>query len=185
MKNIINYLVVKIYTLLLKIQMCGGMGTNCYIPYNSRIIGKNYIAIGDKFYAYGNLRLEAFAIENIVEARRLLTIGNNVSVGNYCHIGAINGVEIGDNVLMGSNVLITDHMHGKTINRELQIPPNKRDLYSKGRVIIERNVFIGDGAKIMPGVKIEEGAVIGCNAVVTHDVERYAVMAGVPAVKIN
>ena len=50
---------------------------------------------------------------------------------------------------------------------------------------VGKNVFIGDGAKIMPGITIGEGAVIGSNAVVTHDVEAYSVVAGVPAVRIK
>ncbi|MBC9248515.1 CatB-related O-acetyltransferase [Paracoccus sp. 11-3] len=43
------------------------------------------------------------------------------------------------------------------------------------------DVWIGDGAVIMPGVKIGHGAVIGANAVVTRDVPAYAIVAGVPA----
>ena len=97
----------------------------------------------------------------------------------------MNYIEIGDNVLMGSNVLITDHMHGQSTLQAMQIPPNERTLFSKGIVVVEKNVFIGDGAKIMPGVKIGEGAIVGSNSVVTHDVERYSIVAGVPAVKIR
>lgn len=173
----------KIYSWKLIRQMKGNLGSGCYIPNDSRIIGKEFISIGDRFYSYGNLRLEAFAQEGC--DRVLLKIGNNVAVGNYCHIGVINRVEIGDNVLMGSNVLITDHMHGKSVYKELQIPPNDRKLYSKGAVLIERNVFIGDGVKIMPGVTIGEGAIVGSNAVVTHDVASYSVVAGIPAVEIK
>ena len=161
------------------------LGIGCYIPCESRIIGKEYISIGDRFYAYGNLRLEAFMVEMDIKDRIRLAIGKNVAVGNYCHIGAINYIEIGDNVLIGSNVLITDHMHGRTSFEMMTIPPNERKLFSKGIVIVGKNVFIGDGAKIMPGVRIGEGAIIGSNAVVTHDVEKYTVVAGIPAKKIH
>lgn len=181
----IKDLLIKIYVWLLKRKMGKNLGAHCYIPYDSRIVGKKHMCIGNNFYAYGNLRLEVFETEYTDENRKSLIIGNNVAVGNYCHIGVIKGIEIGDNVLMGSNVLITDHMHGKTIGNELCIPPNERKLYSKGTVTVGKNVFIGDGAKILPGVNIGEGAIIGCNSVVTHDVERCAIMAGVPAVKIN
>lgn len=174
-KNII----IKVYMWNLKRCMKGRLGSGCYIPSDSRIVGEEFISIGDGFYSYGNLRLETFAQKRCNEV--LLQIGNNVVVGNYCHIGAINKIQIGDNVLMGSNVLITDHMHGKTTYEELQIPPNERALYSKGAVIIENNVFIGDGAKIMPGVTIGEGAMIGSNAVVTHNVAKYSIVGGIPA----
>ena len=43
------------------------------------------------------------------------------------------------------------------------------------------DVWIGDGAVVMPGVKIGTGAVVGANAVVTRDVPPYAVVAGLPA----
>lgn len=43
------------------------------------------------------------------------------------------------------------------------------------------DVWIGDAAVIMPGVKIGHGAVVGANAVVTRDVPPYAIVAGVPA----
>lgn len=49
------------------------------------------------------------------------------------------------------------------------------------RVTIGNDVWIGHGAVIMPGISIGDGAVIGANAVVTKNVEAYAVHAGVPA----
>lgn len=48
-------------------------------------------------------------------------------------------------------------------------------------IIIEDDVWIGYGAQIMPGVTVHRGAVVGAGAVVTHDVESYAVVGGVPA----
>lgn len=175
----------RIFLHRLEKDMQGNLGKNCYILPDSRILGRDSISIGDTFYSYGNLRIEAFRLEKYNTRQKLINIGDNVAVGNYCHIGAINHIEIGDGVLMGSNVLITDHMHGNVGYSDLQLPPNSRELYSKGPVVIGNNVFIGDGAKIMPGVTIGEGAVIGSNAVVTHDVEAYSVVAGAPAVKIK
>jgi virginiamycin A acetyltransferase len=52
---------------------------------------------------------------------------------------------------------------------------------SKGDIVIGNDVWIGNNAVIMPGVKIGDGAVIGTNACVTRDVEPYAVVAGNPA----
>lgn len=48
-------------------------------------------------------------------------------------------------------------------------------------VRIGNDVWIGHGAVVMPGVSIADGAVVGANAVVTRDVDPYAVVAGVPA----
>ena len=52
-------------------------------------------------------------------------------------------------------------------------------------VAIGHDVWIGHGVIIMPGVTIGNGAVIGSGAVVTKDVEKYSIVAGVPAKKIR
>ena len=52
---------------------------------------------------------------------------------------------------------------------------------SKGDIIIDDDVWIGYGATIMSGVHIGQGAVIAAGAVVTKDVEPYAIVGGVPA----
>lgn len=77
-----------------------------------------------------------------------IIIGKNVCFNFRCHIGAINEIIISDNVLIGSNVLITDHGHGTTSKEETSIPPYQRSLYSKGSVIIEDNVWIGENVRI-------------------------------------
>ena len=59
--------------------------------------------------------------------------------------------------------------------------PNSRPLYSKGPVIIDDNVWIGEGAMIMPGVHVGNGAIIAANSVVTKDIPAYSVAAGIPA----
>jgi acetyltransferase-like isoleucine patch superfamily enzyme len=49
------------------------------------------------------------------------------------------------------------------------------------KIIIRDDVWIGSGAKILAGVKINQGAVIGANAVVTKDIPQNAIAVGVPA----
>ena len=53
--------------------------------------------------------------------------------------------------------------------------------WSRGPVVIENDVWIGQGARILSGVRIGNGAVVGAYAVVTKDVPDYAVVAGNPA----
>jgi len=73
------------------------------------------------------------------------------------------------------------YSHGDTSLAHLSLPPVCRPLFSKGKVIIEDDVWIGEGAAILPGVVIGRGAIIGTNAVVTKDVDPYTVVGGVPA----
>lgn len=110
-----------------------------------------------------------------------LTIGKRCYMGEYSHITCIERVSIGDNLLTGRFVIITDNCHGNTsIPEELSQHPADRILTSRP-VIIGKNVWIGDRVAILPGVTIGDGAIIAANAVVTHDVPAGAVVAGVPA----
>ena len=77
--------------------------------------------------------------------------------------------------------MILDHSHGNNSIEESMIHPAKKDLYSKGAIKIGRRVLIGENDVVLPGVTICDGAVIGANAVVTHDIPAYSVAAGVPA----
>jgi len=54
-----------------------------------------------------------------------------------------------------------------------------------GEVRIKRGAFIGMNSTVMPGVTIGEGAVVAAGSVVTHDVEPYTIVGGVPAKKIR
>ena len=110
-----------------------------------------------------------------------LQIGNGVSLGEYTHITCATKVEIGDGVLTGRFVLITDNAHGASIPDECDVAPLARKVSSKGAVIIEKNVWIGDKATILPGVTVGAGAIIAANAVVTRNVPSYAVVGGNPA----
>ena len=108
-------------------------------------------------------------------------IGSNTNIGDYNHISASNEVVIGNGVLTGRFVYISDNNHGSTDVVSLHKRPLERDLNVKGPVHIEDNVWIGDKVSILSGVTIGEGSVIACNAVVTKDVPPYSVVGGVPA----
>lgn len=108
-------------------------------------------------------------------------IGNHCDIGPQSHITAIHRIIIGDNVLTGPRVLITDNSHGGSNIELLDIAPKCRPLCSSGPVIIEDNVWIGEGAMIMPNVRIGKGSIIAANSVVTKDIPPYSIAAGVPA----
>lgn len=109
-----------------------------------------------------------------------LAIGSHCNFGAYNHITCTNRITIGDNLLTGKWVTITDNSHGATDYDSLQIDPIRRPIVSKGPVTIGNNVWIGDKATILPGVTIGDGAIIAANTVVTKDVPAYSVVAGNP-----
>lgn len=146
-----------------------------------QIKGAKYINIRDCFTAGAGMRLEAIDYYRGQRFEPQIVIGNNFSASEYCHIGAIDSIKIGNDVLMGSKVYITDHQHGTTSFQDLKISPYERKLSSKGSVNIGDSVWIGDGVVIMPGVTIGSHSVLGANSVVTKDIPPYSVAVGAPA----
>lgn len=102
-----------------------------------------------------------------------ISIGKNVFINSGCCFQDQGGIEIGDNVLIGQQVVIA------TLNHDLI--PQKRANMIASPVKIGNDVWIGAHATILSGVTIGNGAVIAAGAVVTKDVEENTVVGGVPA----
>jgi acetyltransferase-like isoleucine patch superfamily enzyme len=167
----------KIYTLW-KRCIINTIGENPYFIFPMDIIGGKYICIGKNFSSNKRLRIEAISKHNRTLYNPKIIIGDNVSVNYDCHIGCINKIIIGNDVLIASKVYITDHFHGEISKEQIKIPPSFRKLYSKGAVIIEDNVWIGEGVCIMPGVTIGKNSIIGANSVVTKNIPEDSVVVG-------
>lgn len=102
-----------------------------------------------------------------------ISIGKDVFFNTGCSFQDRGGIHIGDGSLIGMNVNIATLNHGldmKTRNTTYASP-----------VTIGKNVWIGSGATILPGVTIGDRAVVAAGAVVTKNVPEGTVVAGVPA----
>lgn len=172
-KSIINKMYS--YWVSLSMKKCG---KNFSIKRPLFLKGMNYISIGYGFNAGDRLRIECWDEYAKIKYKPEISIGNNVSMNNNVHIGCINKITIGDNVLFASNIYITDHHHGLN---DVSIAPAKRQLHSKGPVQISDNVWIGENVAIMPNVTIGKGCIIGANSVVTKNFPKNSIIAGVPA----
>lgn len=144
------------------------------------IKGHKYIKY-NSFYSHAGLRLECWEEYEGVRYNPSIIIGKNVCFNFRCHIGAIDHIVIGDNVLIGSNVLITDHSHGYNSIVDIRTSPSKRNLYSKGPVVIEDNVWIGENVSILPNVVIGHNSIVGANSVVTKNIPPFSLVGGNPA----
>lgn len=144
------------------------------------ILGHKYIKYGS-LYCGPSLKLECFDNYRGQKFFPEIVFGKNVLMNSRCHIGVINKIIIGDNVLVGCNVLITDHSHGLNNYEDVDTAPADRPLYSKGPVIIEDNVWICENAVILAGVTIGHNSIIGANSVVTKSIPPYSIAAGNPA----
>ena len=171
----------KLYTVIIRrsFRECKGL-----VRRRLLMIGGENISIGKSSCIGRNCILTVWKNESEYENPEIV-ICDNVSIGDYSHISAINKVYIGDGVLTGRWVSIVDNNHGNTEMNTLQIMPKKRKVISKGPIIIGNNVWIGDKVTILSGVTIGEGAVIAANSVVSHDVEPFSVIAGVPGIAIK
>jgi virginiamycin A acetyltransferase len=106
-------------------------------------------------------------------------IRSYVQIGRYCSIGRDVALGLGHHNLAG---LSTSPFF------ESASPPSTLPLASenpKRRVIIGHDCWIGDGAKIVSGIKIGDGAIVAAGAVVTRDVLPYEIVGGVPAKHIK
>jgi len=107
-----------------------------------------------------------------VEIQRDVIIGRNTRISSHTFV--CSGVNIGDEVFIAHGVMFTNDLF-------------KSDHYKTWELFtteVGNNVRIGSNATILP-VRIGEGAIIGAGAVVTKDVEPYAVVVGNPAKAIK
>ncbi len=102
-----------------------------------------------------------------------IRVGKNVFINHACTFMDRGGIVIGDGVFIGPKVCLITENHGSE-------PAQRRTLTSKP-IHIERGVWIGAGAIVLPGVTVGENAVVGAGSVVTHDVPANTVAAGNPA----
>lgn len=100
-------------------------------------------------------------------------LGKNVFINADCKFQDQGGIYIGDDTLIGHNVVLA------TLNHEED--PEKRGNLIAAPIKIGNKVWIGSNATILPGVTVGDGAIIAAGAVVTKDVEAKSIVAGVPA----
>lgn len=106
--------------------------------------------------------------------KAIISIGNNCGFSGTV-IGAMEKIEIGNDVLCGANTLITDFdWHGILPHERKTSPGDSRP------IIIGNNVFIGYGTVVLKGVTIGDNSVIGANSVVTKSIPANVIAGGNP-----
>ena len=110
-----------------------------------------------------------------------LEIGDHSNIGPYCFIGCAGPVRIGERVMMGQSVHLLAERH------QMDDPdrPMQDQGVTRSGIVVEDDCWLGAGAKILDGVTIGRGSVVGAGAVVTRSFPPGSIIGGVPAVVLR
>lgn len=161
---------------------------------NLRILGGGLAAL---VYNRCLGRFPSRALRRLYLGRWLGNLGPGTGVQMDCRF--LNGrkVHLGERNVINFGCLLDGRKFQIRTGHDVSIGPNATILTlghdpqsptfadRGGDVVIGNRVWIGYGALILPGLKIGDGAVVGAGAVVTKDVEAFAIVAGSPARKIG
>ena len=104
---------------------------------------------------------------------RNITVGKNVFINQNCTFMDRGGITLEDHVLIAPRVNLI------TINHT--IDPERRRNTESSPIHICKNVWIGAGVTVTPGVTIGENSIIAAGAVVTRDIPPNVIAGGIPA----
>ncbi|MBN1806109.1 MAG: acyltransferase [Sedimentisphaerales bacterium] len=165
-----------VYTRLVWGRRLYTLGSNSTLARSLQVNNPRAVAIGSRVsiceqFILADLYPEQGELPKII-------IGDDCTILYRFQCNAAQSVRIGRNVLIASNVLITDSDH---VIEPDGLPVTKNGKFITRPVLIDDNCWIGQNAVILKGVTIGRESIIGANSVVTHDVPSHSVAAGNPA----
>jgi acetyltransferase-like isoleucine patch superfamily enzyme len=142
------------------------------------IFGEPWIHIGADTLIGTHVTLSAGMAPGLdLGAEPLLRLGDRCSIGRGSHIVAHQSIEIGDDVLAGPYVYVTDQNHSYAD----PATPIGRQWPVNDPVVIGPGCWLGAGAIILPGARLGAHVVVAAGAVVRGRFPDHCVVAGVPA----
>ncbi|MCR4030914.1 MULTISPECIES: acyltransferase [Flavobacterium] len=146
-----------------QIVICNGSG--------NVIIGENCVFGYKKggFHKGGSIELQARYEKSQIK------IGKNVATNNNIMFCAANYIEIGDDTLIGQYVTIMDH-EAHSLD-----PDKRREIGEIGKVIIGKNVWLGNNVVILKNSQIGDNSIVATGAVVSGSFPSNVIIGGVPA----
>ena len=120
-----------------------------------------------------------------------VSLEGDISIGRYTYVnersridsGPSSKVSIGKHCAIGRNVHISSKTHDisqpTTLDNQLSIPILEKDIN------IGNSVWIGNNVTILPGVQIDNYAIIGANSLVNKNIKEFEIVGGVPAKHIR
>lgn len=134
-----------------------------------------HVEIGRGVHIRAGSRIEALDTDG---GPARIVIGDGTSIHLHFHCGAALRVEIGKNVLIAGGVYVTDHDHAFD---DPSRPVIANEAVLAAPTILEDECWLGEGAKVLKGVRVGRGSIVAAGAIVTRDVPAYTIVAGIPA----
>lgn len=110
-----------------------------------------------------------------------LRIGDNVSIHPFCYIDATGEIDIGNDVSIAhsSTIMSTEHCYA-----DKSIPIKDQGII-RNKTVIQDNVWVGCGARILSGTLIQSGTIVAAGAVVKNILHANSIYGGIPAKRIK
>ncbi|BAZ14737.1 hexapeptide repeat-containing transferase [Calothrix sp. NIES-4071] len=170
------------------------IGRSVFIQDNVEFSGASSIEIGSGVYIFKGVYIDGrgysnnkICLENGVVIERnvdigaldgtFIHIGQNTFIGPGSSIAGPGNIKIGQNCLIAAQSGIFANNHNFT---DLELPIREQGVTRQG-IVIEDDCWLGSGVKVLDGVTIGKGCVIGANSVVTKDIPPFSVAVGIPA----
>ncbi|MDJ0689832.1 MAG: DapH/DapD/GlmU-related protein [Xenococcaceae cyanobacterium MO_188.B32] len=171
------------------------LGNAAYIRPGVEFVGTAKIKIGDLISLHRGVRIRSLntnsnvVIANKVSLDRGVDIKSNlgeIKIGNRAYVGPYTCISGGD-ITIGDNCLIASHCGIYANNHGFDDPLvdiiDQKSTFQG--IAIEDNCWLGSGVKVLDGVTIGKGSIVGAGAVVTKNIPPYSVAVGVPAKVIS
>jgi acetyltransferase-like isoleucine patch superfamily enzyme len=153
-----------------------GKGSLIYSPRG--ILSPHRIEIGDHVMIHEHAMFSVVERFNGREHDPWLRVGSGTNIGAGAWFSCVGRIEIGENNLMGHNVLIADSYHEY---QDPDTPIIKQPMANPEPVVIEPGCIIGPHVAILAGVTVGANSFVAANAVVTKSVPPNSVVVGNPA----
>jgi acetyltransferase-like isoleucine patch superfamily enzyme len=169
------------------------IGTSVDIQPGSEFLSPNNIEIGDWARLHRDIRIRCREEHSTVRLKewahidrgvdiKMHRVGGEIEIGSHTYIGPYTCLS-GNSIKIGNYCMVASHS-GIYANNHVFADSTRKIVEQKNSyqgVVIEDDCWLGTGVKVLDGVTIGQGSVIGAGAVVTKDIPPYSIAVGVPA----
>ena len=172
-------------------------GKKVFIGSNTRILNSSNIVFGQNVTIGSHCEIDGYASEKIVlgdcvkigcyskllstshlsKFGKGLVMGNNSAIGDFTHFGAPGGIEIGNDVIMGSYISFHSENHNFNDTSKLI---REQGVTSKG-IKLGNNIWVGAKVTFLDGCSVGNNSVVAAGAVVNGVYPDNVVIGGIPA----